>query len=79
MSNILKNYIGIPYTMNGYEQHALSEGAGTSSKAITYLSIESGGKSYWGAGVHDDSNSASVRALCAAINNFLSAREKTGK
>ncbi len=79
VSNILKNYIGIPYTMNGYEQHALSEGAGTSSKAITYLSIESGGKSYWGAGVHDDSNSASVRALCAAINNFLSAREKTGK
>lgn len=76
VSNILRTYIGISYTMNGYEQHALSEDAGTSSKAVTYLSIESDGKTYWGAGIHDDSNSASVRALCAAINNFLSVREK---
>ena len=62
--------------MNGYEQHALSEGKGTSSKAITYLSIGTGGTSFWGAGVHDDSNSASVRALCAAINNFLASQTK---
>lgn len=72
VSNILKTYTGISYKLNGYEQHALSEG--TSSKAITYLSIEAEGESFWGAGVHDDSNSASVRALCAALENLLSAR-----
>ncbi|MFR5101494.1 MAG: alpha-isopropylmalate synthase regulatory domain-containing protein, partial [Christensenellaceae bacterium] len=74
VSNALKNYLGIPYLMNGYEQHALS--AGSSSKAITYLSIENGGKSYWGAGIHDDGTTASVNALCAAINNLLSDRKK---
>ena len=76
VSNILQEYLGVSYTMNGYEQHALSEGKGTSSKAITYLSIGTGGTSFWGAGVHDDSNSASVRALCAAINNFLASQTK---
>ena len=74
VSNALKNYLGIPYLMNGYEQHALS--AGSSSKAITYLSIENGGKSYWGAGIHDDGTTASVNALCAAINNLLSDRKR---
>ncbi|MFQ9737035.1 MAG: hypothetical protein ACLR06_04490 [Christensenellaceae bacterium] len=47
---MLQEYLGVSYTMNGYEQHALSEGKGTSSKAITYLSIGTGGTSFWGAG-----------------------------
>ena len=73
VANILKAYTGIPFSLNGYEQHALTEG--TSAKAITYLRVTADGESGWGAGVHDDSSSASVRALCAALNNLLSRRE----
>lgn len=76
VSNILKEYTGLPYKMKGYEQHALSEG--TASKAISYICIGYDGETFWGVGVHDDSNSASVRALCAAINNLLSSRESAG-
>jgi 2-isopropylmalate synthase len=75
VSNILKNYFGIAYKMNAYEQQALMEKAGTSSKAITYINIEAEGKAVWGVGVHDDSNSSSVRALCAALNNFFFKRD----
>ena len=75
VANILADYTGISFSMNGYEQHALTQKAGTSSKAITYLSIVSDGVSRWGAGVHDDSTSSSIRALCAALNNLLLLRE----
>ncbi len=72
VSNALKEYFGFCYTINGYEQHALSEGS--SSKAISYICVTSEGESFWGAGIDDDSTTASVNALCAAINNLLSVR-----
>jgi 2-isopropylmalate synthase len=74
VSNILKNYLTVAFKMKDYDQQALVEKAGTSSKAITYISVEAGGKIGWGVGVHDDSNSSSVRALCAALNNLLDAQ-----
>lgn len=74
VANALKARFGFAYKINGYEQHALSEGS--SSKAISYISVEADGRSYWGAGIHDDSTTASVNALCAAINNLLAESEK---
>ena len=67
--NALGTYLKRDYTVNGYEQHMLTEGS--SSKAISYLSIRADGRSYWGVGIHDDATTASVRALCAAVNNML--------
>lgn len=68
-SNALKKCLGVQYTMSGYEQSALSPGS--SAQALTYLCITADGRDYWGAGIHDDSTTASVNALCAAINNLF--------
>ena len=70
VSNALKNFLGLSYTLTDYEEHALTQRS--SSKAISYVGIESDGKPYWGAGVDEDIITSSVKALVAAINNLLS-------
>ena len=70
VSNALKKFLGVEYTLTDYEEHALTQPS--SSKAISYVGIESGGKSYWGAGVDEDIITSSVKALVSAINNMLS-------
>lgn len=70
VSNALKKFLGVEYTLTDYEEHALTQRS--SSKAISYVGIESGGKSYWGAGVDEDIITSSVKALVSAINNMLS-------
>ena len=70
VSNALKKFLGVEYTLTDYEEHALTQRS--SSKAISYVGIESGGKSYWGAGVDEDIITSSVKALVSVINNMLS-------
>lgn len=70
VSNALKKFLGVEYTLTDYEEHALTQRS--SSKAISYVGIESSGKSYWGAGVDEDIITSSVKALVSAINNMLS-------
>ena len=70
VSNALKSFLGVSYTLTDYEEHALTQRS--SSKAISYVGIESDGKPYWGAGVDEDIITSSVKALVAAINNLLS-------
>ena len=69
VSNALKKFLCVEYTLTDYEEHALTQRS--SSKAISYVGIESGGKSYWGAGVDEDIITSSVKALVSAINNML--------
>ena len=69
VSNALKKFLGVEYMLTDYEEHALTQRS--SSKAISYVGIESGGKSYWGAGVDEDIITSSVKALVSAINNML--------
>ena len=69
VSNALKSFLGVSYTLTDYEEHALTQRS--SSKAISYVGIESDGKPYWGAGVDEDIITSSVKALVAAINNLL--------
>ena len=69
VSNALKNFLGVSYTLTDYEEHALTQRS--SSKAISYVGIESDGKPYWGAGVDEDIITSLVKALVAAINNLL--------
>ena len=69
VSNALKKHFGVDYNLTGYEQHALS--SGSFAQAISYLGVEHGGKTYWGAGEHSDISIASVQALVSALNNLL--------
>ena len=69
VSNAIKFYLGIDYNLTGYEQHALTDGS--SSKAISYVGVEAGGRTFWGAGIDDDIIKSSYKALTSAVNNLL--------
>lgn len=70
VSNALKQHLGIEYSNLTYEEHALT--AGSSSQAITYLSITfKDGRTVWGAGIHDDIIASSINALFSAINRGM--------
>ena len=70
VSNALKRYLNIDYSNLTYTEHALT--AGSSSEAVTYVSITfPDGKLSWGVGVHDDIIAASINALVSAINRKL--------
>ncbi len=71
VSNALKQHFGIDYNLCEYEQHALSKGS--FAQAVSYVGIERGGVSYWGAGEHSDSTTSSVYALVSAVNHLLEA------
>ena len=69
VSNAIKKVIDREYVLETYNQHAL-EGK-TTSKAASYVSITSGGKTYWGAGIDSDISVSSVKALVSAVNIML--------
>lgn len=70
VSNAVKKQLGIEFSELTYEEHALTKGS--SSKAITYVSItDSNGKKVWGAGIHDDIIASSINALFSAINRDI--------
>ena len=70
VSNAVKNRLGIEFSDLTYEEHALS--SGSSSKAITYVSIvRENGIKVWGAGIHDDIIASSINALFSAINRSI--------
>ena len=70
VSNALKKFLGVEYTLTDYEEHALTRRS--SSKAISYVGIQRGEDTFWGAGIDEDIITSSVKALVAAINNMLS-------
>ncbi|MBQ8308218.1 MAG: 2-isopropylmalate synthase [Clostridia bacterium] len=65
----IKKVMGKEYELENYVEHALEEKS--SSKAASYVCIVSEGKSYWGAGIHSDIMTSSVRALVSAVNRML--------
>jgi 2-isopropylmalate synthase len=70
VSNALKQNLSIDYSNLTYTEHALE--TGSTSKAVTYVSItDDTGKMHWGAGVHEDIITSSIRALVSAINKKL--------
>ncbi len=75
VSNAIKNYFKIEYTLMTYEEHALE--VRSSSKACSYVAIKgSDDEIYWGVGIDDDIIIASVKALISAVNRFMSAENK---
>ncbi len=71
VSNAIKSVIGVDYTLESYNQHAL-EGA-TTARAASYVSIKHDGKIYWGTGVDSDIIVSSVKALVSAVNRMIEA------
>ncbi len=70
LCNGLRKYLNIPFEICNYTEHALTRSS--DSKAATYIAISDGGKTYWGAGVDANINTASIYALISAVNRLLS-------
>ena len=70
VSNALKKQLDAAYVLTDYEEHALTRRS--SSKAVSYVGIQRGEDTFWGAGIDEDIITSSVKALVAAINNMLS-------
>ncbi len=73
VSNAVKSFTKLDFSINGYTEHALEKGS--SSQAVSYVEIISGGKSFWGTGVHTDIVTSSIKAFVSAMNNMLKARK----
>lgn len=74
VSNAVRSYTGIDYSINTYTEHSLE--VGSASKAVSYVEITSGGKSYWGTGVDNDIVVSSIKALVTAVNIMLNEEKK---
>ena len=70
VSNAVKKHLGIEFSNLTYEEHAVTRGS--SSQAITYVSIQTpAGKTVWGVGIHDDIIVSSINALFSAVNRSM--------
>lgn len=72
VSNAVRSYTGIDYSINNYIEHSLE--VGSASKAVSYVEIIAGGKSYWGTGVDNDIVVSSIKALVTAVNIMLNSK-----
>ncbi len=68
VANALKDAIGLDFTIESYEEHALERHS--SSEAVSYVGISANGKTVWGAGRNTDIIVASINALLSAINHI---------
>lgn len=69
VSSAIKWVTGREYVLENYVEHALEERS--TSQAASYVCIVSDGKPYWGAGIHTDIMTSSVKALVSAVNRML--------
>lgn len=70
VSNAIRSYTGVSYTINTYTEHALE--VGSHSKAVSYVEITAcDGKGYWGTGIDTDIVTSSIKALVSAVNNMI--------
>ncbi len=69
ISNAIKKVTGRNYVLESYVQHAIEEKS--SSKAAAYICIIDNETPYWGAGIHADIMTSSIRALVTAVNRMF--------
>ena len=69
VSSAIKRVTGKEYLLENYVEHALEEKS--TSQAASYVCIVLDGKPYWGAGIHTDIMTSSVKALVSAVNRML--------
>ena len=69
VSNAIRSYLDVDYELVDYEQHSLTKGS--SSKAVSYVSITKDGQNFWGVGIDEDIIKSSYQALEVAVNKIL--------
>lgn len=69
LCNGLRKYTKLDFEISNYTEHALARSS--NSKAATYIAIKYNDKTYWGAGVDANINTASIYALISAVNRML--------
>lgn len=69
VSGAITSVIGKCYMIDSYSEHALEDGS--TSRAVSYVSIKNGDGTSWGAGIDSDIVISSVKALVSAINRML--------
>lgn len=68
----LRKFLNIDFEICEYTEHALERSS--ASKAATYIAIKDNDeneKVFWGVGVHENINTASIYALVSAVNRML--------
>lgn len=73
----LRKFLSIDFEISNYTEHALERSS--SSKAATYIAIkdnDDNAKVFWGVGVHENINTASIYALISAVNRMLAAQSE---
>ena len=71
VSNALKAYTGVNYTLKVYTEHSLQQ-KNSGSTAVSYVGIEGAdGRMHWGAGSDTDITRASIYALLSAFNKSI--------
>lgn len=68
VSNAIKNRYNLNYELDSYQEHSLE--SGTTSKAISYVSIKFNDDIFWGVGIDKDIIKSSIEALVTAINKI---------
>ncbi len=68
VAKALQKYFDVEFDIGIYEQHALT--TGSTSKAISYVSINGDGNVYWGVGIDEDIIKSSIDALVIAVNQI---------
>ena len=69
VSNAIRSYLDLDYELVDYEQHSLTKGS--SSKAVSYVSVSRDGKTFWGVGIDEDIIKSSYKALEVAVNKVM--------
>ncbi len=69
LSNALRSYLKAGFEISSYNEHALERSS--DSKAAAYIAIKHNARTYWGAGVDANINTASIYALISAVNRML--------
>lgn len=71
LCNGLRQFLGQQFEICNYTEHALTRSS--NSRAATYIEINDHNhhKTYWGAGVDANINTASIYALISAVNKML--------
>lgn len=76
VNNAVKKYFDISYTLDEYEEHALSKNS--SAKAMAYVGITQDEKKiFWGVSSDEDIITASIRALENAVNHMLDTKKES--
>lgn len=59
---------GLKFEIGHYSQHSLDIGEGAKARAITYVGISIGGKTFFGVGVSRSTTNSALKAVVSAVN-----------